>query len=459
MSAASFAYPELVAQYAVNLLSKRGEEVLLRFGVENHLSIRDRQELVLTAAKQIKRRGHVLPVPILQEDAVPVAVVYGANAAGKSNLVHAIRAMRDHIVMSHKSLDAGDPIPRHPFLLDQASVDKPSRFDCMFTIDDHSASASQEVYEYGFAFTKAEYVHEWLHRIVRHKRQTTQMLFDRKTKNGETQVDFGSRLRGENRAIASLTRPNSLFLSAAAQNNHPQLGAIHWQFAEHWQPLQGEPVQSQIAESFDGFAHQDAFMELMRQADLGVVGTELEDYEPTEADRERVRKFSRAVAELVGSSLESDEQFQQFKLFHFEHASGDGQRPLDFDLESRGTQRLAALAIPVLNAVAAGHLVVVDELDASLHHRLTGALVRLFKSAANCHGAQLVTTVHDTTLLRDELELDDVWFAEKDRAGVSRFTPLTDYRIRSREDLERVYRDGRIGGAPVIGDLAAAFNS
>ena len=438
--------------------------MLLRFGVENHLSIRDRQELVLTAAKQVKRRGHVLPVPILREEAVPVAVLYGANAAGKSNLISAIRAMRWHVVKSHESRGASDPIRRHPFLLDRESEDKPTRFDCMFTINDHDASGpqdasgSQEVYEYGFVFTNAEFVHESLHRIVRHKRQTTQMLFDRRTTNGETRVDFGTRLRGENRAIASLTRPNSLFLSAAAQNNHSQLGAIHRQFADHWQPLRGEARQSTIARLLDGFADQHAFMELMRQADLGVVGTELKDYEPAEADHERIRKLSLALAELSGSPSEAAELSQPLKRLRFEHASGDGTRSLDFDLESRGTQRLAALAIPVLNAVAAGHLVVVDELDASLHHRLAAALVRLFKSATNRHGAQLVTTVHDTTLLRDGLELDDVWFAEKDRAGVSRFTPLTDYRIRSREDLEQVYRDGRVGGAPVIGDLVAAIN-
>ena len=433
--------------------------MLLRFGVENYLSFRDRQELVLTAAKQIKRRGHVLPVPILREEAVPVAVIYGANAAGKSNLVAAVRAMRSHIVTSHKSLDAGDPIPRHPFLLDRTSEDKPTRFDCMFTINDHDASGLQEVYEYGFVYTNAEYVHEWLHRIVRNKRQTTQMLFDRRTTNGETRVDFGTRLRGENRAIASLTRPNSLFLSAAAQNNHPQLGAIHRQFADHWQPLRGEASPFKIARSLDGFPQRDAFMELMRQADLGVVGTELEDYEPSEGEAELFRKaFSLALAEQSGLPGEAAELSQPLKRLRFEHASGDGTRSLDFDLESRGTQRLAALAIPVLNAIAAGHLVVVDELDASLHHRLTAALVRLFKSAANCHGAQLVATVHDTTLLRDELELDDVWFSEKDRAGVSRFTPLTDYRIRSRENLEQAYRDGRVGGAPVIGDLAAALN-
>ena len=145
------------------------------------------------------------------------------------------------------------------------------------------------------------------------------------------------------------------------------------------------------------------------------------------------------------------------KQFRFKHASTEGVYTLDYDLESRGTQRLAALAIPMLNALAAGQLIVVDELDASLHHRLTTALVRLFKSGTNQHGAQLVTTVHDTTLLRDGLELDDVWLAEKDNAGASHFTPLTDYRIRSRDDIERVYREGRVGGAPVIGDLALAL--
>ena len=101
---------------------------------------------------------------------------------------------------------------------------------------------------------------------------------------------------------------------------------------------------------------------------------------------------------------------------------------------------------------------VADELDSSLHHRLTEALLKLFKGATNRNGAQLIATVHDTALLRD-LELDEVWLAEKDASGASRFTPLTDFRIRSREDLEKVYREGRVGGAPVIGDLTVALDA
>ena len=429
--------------------------MLLRFGVQNYLSIRDRQEIVLTAAKRLSRTGQVMPVPILREAAVPLAVVYGANASGKSNLIVALRAMRDHIVRSHKSRDADDPVPHQPFLLDQTSAKEPTAFDCMFTIDDHAAESTQEVYEYGLACTDAEYTHEWLHRVVRRKRQTTQVLFDRRTANGETHVTFGNRLRGENRSIAALTRPNSLFLSAAAQNNHPQLDVVHRQFAQHWQPLKDERGEFEIADSLDGFEDQDAFVELIRQADLGVVGFELKN-QMTEGEGELEKLYS-AIAEYLGNSGETD-SLQQLKRLRFTHASTEGVCPLDFYLESRGTQRLAALAIPVLNAISAGQLVIVDELDASLHHRLVAALVRLFKRTANQRGAQLITTVHDTALLRDELELDDVWLAEKDSTGASHFTPLTDYRIRSREDIERVYREGRVGGAPVVGDLAVALD-
>ena len=433
--------------------------MLLRFGVENHLSIRERQELLLTAAKRVKRSDPAVPVPILREAAVPVAILYGANAAGKSNLIHAIRMMRGHIVTSHKSRDAGDDIPRHPFLLDDSSADKPTRFDCMFTVNGRDASASQEVYEYGFSFTDAVYTDEWLHRIVRHKRQTTQVLFHRTTEDGNVQVSFGGQLRGENRAIASLTRPNSLFLSAAAQNNHPQLGAIHRQFVEQWQLAQGAHIEHQLAEMFARFEHQDAFMELMRQADLGVVDTELKDQEMSKAEREMFQEIYRVVSKMARPTADVNESAPPLKRFRFTHATVGGKHVLDYDWESRGTQMLAALAIPVLEAVATGNLVIVDELDSSLHHRLTGALLKLFKGTTNHNGAQLIATVHDTALLRDALELDEVWLAEKDTFGASRFTPLTDYHIRSREDLEKVYREGRVGGAPVIGDLAVGLDA
>ncbi|MCY3837512.1 MAG: hypothetical protein OXH09_02480 [Gammaproteobacteria bacterium] len=81
----------------------------------------------------------------------------------------------------------------------------------------------QDVYEYGFEYTGEEFRREWLYRMVRKQRLSTQKLFERETEGGTVRVNFGGQLRGENRTIANLTRANSLFLSACAQNNHPQL--------------------------------------------------------------------------------------------------------------------------------------------------------------------------------------------------------------------------------------------
>ena len=424
--------------------------MLLRFGVENHLSIRERQELVLTAAKRVRRAGPTVPVPILKEEALPVAVIYGANAAGKSNLVHAIYWMLSHVRASHKRRYAGDSIPRHPFLLDDSSAGEPTRFDCMFTVHGRDASATQEVYEYGFSCTDTEFTDEWLHRIVRQRRQTTQLLFHRTTEDGNVQVSFGGRLRGENRAIATLTRPNSLFLAAAAQNNHPQLVAIHHQLAQRQVVQKDDLVEHRLAEAFARLDHKDAFTELMRQADLGIVGTELTEYETPE--------FTQVSRRAIADSTDESDLVQLGRRFRFAHAMVGGKRTLDYDLESNGTRVLSALAIRTLNAFPTGQPVLVDELDSCLHHRLTEALIGLFKGTTNRNGAQLIATVHDTALLRD-LELDEVWLAEKDAYGASHFKPLTDFRIRSREDLEKVYREGRVGGAPVIGDLAVGLDA
>lgn len=450
--------------------------MLLRFGVENFRSVRDYQEIVLTASRRLKRSGPVFAVPVVGEDAVPVVACYGANAAGKSNLIAAVASMRDHIVWSHKGRDSTDAVPRQPFQLDRGSVDTPSRFDCTLVdgkreegvlIDEekvtHLCAERASVYEYGFEFNEREYCREWLHRKVRTQRRTNQLLFERRTVDGETDIRFGSHLSGENRAIAALTRPNSLFLAAAAQNNHAHLSAIHRQFAKQWTVLGGETSEFRLAEMLDETEHQEALIALIQQADLGIVGVDVVDEDdeldvdvkensPNTVEGEilvlakRLRELTRS---LVGET-------QRLKRVRFAHA-GSGLHAFDYDLESRGTQRLAALAMPALAALASGALVVVDELDASLHPRLTAALVKLFKGPSNRSGAQLLCTLHDTSVLK-ALEADEVWMAEKDRSGATSFTPLTDYRLRSRDDLEQVYRDGRVGGAAVIGDLAVGLD-
>ena len=449
--------------------------MLLRFGVANHRSIRDYQELFLSASKRIRHEGLVIPVPTLKEAAVPVAAIYGSNASGKSNLIDAMDEIQRAIVRSHMALGATDDIPRYPFQLDDESATKPTRFDCTFTVGDRGAdergtNQHESVYEYGFEYTDTEFRHEWLYRVVRKERQSTHVLFDRRTEDGQVHVSFGSQLRGENRVIANLTRPNSLFLSAAAQNNHPQLTNLYRYFAERWTviPDDGAMTDVEVADRLSSYKHTEHLLFLITQADLGITGFSIE-YEDLDDDQAEIM---RDIVGIISKRLSrSDEgrtvtknlldRIRHRKRLRFIHSTAEGEPPeFDYEMESKGTRALTSLLIPALEALFRGSLLVIDELDTSLHPYLARAFMSLFtKVDANLCGAQLVFSTHDLTLLgSEELKQDEIWIANKDLEGTSQFTPLTEYKLRSRDDLEKAYRQGRLGGVPDCSDFITDFD-
>jgi AAA15 family ATPase/GTPase len=142
----------------------------------------------------------------------------------------------------------------------------------------------------------------------------------------------------------------------------------------------------------------------------------------------------------------------------FGHSAGVDRKAvyLPFDSESLGTQTLFALAGPVIRAIGHGDTLIVDEIDASLHPRLTCEIVRIFKEPAeNPKQAQLIFTSHDTTLLGGLLDQaglarDEVWFTEKAIDGATTLYPLTDFSPRKTENLERGYLQGRYGAVPYL---------
>ena len=449
--------------------------MLLRFGVANHRSIRDYQELFLSASKRIRHEGLVIPVPTLKEAAVPVAAVYGSNASGKSNLIDAMDEIQRAIVGSHTALGATDDIPRDPFQLDDESATKPTRFDCTFTVGDRRAdhrgtSQHESVYEYGFEYTDTEFRHEWLYRVVRKERQSTHVLFDRRTEDGQVHVSFGSQLRGENRVIANLTRPNSLFLSAAAQNNHPQLTNLYRYFAERWRVITDDGAMDdvEVAKRLSSYGHTEHLLFLITQADLGITGFSIEEEDLDDDQDELMRDIAGIVSKHMDRSGESSavtknllDRIRYRKRLRFIHSTAEGETPeFDYEMESKGTRALISLLIPALEALSRGSLLVIDELDTSLHPYLARAFVSLFtKVDANLYGAQLVFSTHDLTLLgSEELKQDEIWIANKDFAGISHFSPLTEFKLRSRDDLERAYRQGRLGGVPDCTDFITDFD-
>ena len=420
--------------------------MLLRFGVSNHLSIRDEQELLFTAsALRDRQEGLIECAAAPSGSIVPVVVIYGANASGKSNLIHAMKSMRSFVLSSQTRGDPGGGVPRQAFRLDAASSGSSSRFDLDFVLGDVR-------YHYGFETNDTEFESEWLYAFPKRYRR---MLFERHGDN----YRFGRELRGRNRVIADLTRPNSLFVSAAAQNRHEQLSEVFEYFLSlrNFMSISVPSVEATAAFGKDGIDRR--VIDFLGQINTGVCDYRLRETRLTE----ELLTFRRELYELIGKqanvSIEPDDKDVTIELAH---RTRDGDLAyLELNLESAGTLRLLMVLSLVYRALDVGAPVVIDELDASLHTQASEAVLRLFCSReTNPRGAQLITTVHDTNLMASSaLRRDQLWFTEKDADGATLLFPLTEIRTRGSDNLEKGYLQGRYGAVPFTDPISTLGSS
>ena len=167
---------------------------------------------------------------------------------------------------------------------------------------------------------------------------------------------------------------------------------------------------------------------------------------------------------IVDIKSVDDEQEHRGRMFRrtrilLKHQTNDEDSWLDMEEESNGTKTLFRMAPSVFRALDSGGLLVVDELESSLHPLLGAVIVEMFNSPQkNPRNAQILFTTHDTNLLgttldKPPLRRDQIWFVEKDKEGASNLFPLTDYKPRKSENLERGYLQGRYGAIPFLGDI------
>lgn len=430
--------------------------MLIRFAVTNHLSLKTEQELSLVASPLKDTDTGLLTSPALTDERlIPSAVIYGPNAGGKSNVVSALGFMRDSILDSHNEWNPEGGVPRMPFMLDPPCVDEPSKFEADFILDDVH-------YTYGFEAGNSAFTAEWLDAYPEGRPRTVFTRTGQEFKFGPELKKETGRTRRASQAIpqiiAELTRPNSLFLSAAIQNNNRYLSRIG-RFFRSWRFVSEHSVSGREASNRlfnDGIDQR--VIEFLSRIDTGVT-----------AYRKRKRKLSNELNRLVSTIetrasphelTEIDRMRTSFELGH--RAKGDKTVFLDLDLESAGTRRLLVLLSQVYHALDEGSLLIADELDASLHTQACEAILALFAQPnLNSKGAQLIVTTHDTNFLqnREILRRDQIWFTEKDREGATHLYPLTDIRTRQSDNLERGYMQGRYGAVPFTGrpsDLFAA---
>lgn len=414
--------------------------MLVEFRTQNFRSLRDEQVLSLVASPDkslldthaldtgLKAAPHVLKS----------AVVYGANASGKSNLIKALQYMRDVVLMS-ATLQPGQAFARlQPFRLDAVSASQPTAFEVTFILDGVR-------YQYGFAMNAQRIVSE---QLLVYKAFKPQRWFERHfdAESGKDVYEFGPGLKGAKTLWEGATRPNALFLSMAVQLNSEALRPVYDWFAHRLVILnEHAPLSPQFSlEMLKLEAQRKAIGEFLRAADISIADVEVATKQAT---------VHSIRFDLATGKREEETGEQTVDEVRFHHLTEHGQAVFDLADESSGTRNLLFLARPVLDILSNGQTLVVDELDTSLHTLLVQALVRLFhRPEANTGGAQLVFTTHDTSLL-DAYGLfrrDQVWFVEKRPDQSSSLYPLLDFSPRKNEALERGYLQGRYGALPLL---------
>lgn len=411
--------------------------MLVEFSVTNFRSIRDRQTLSLVADVGKELRGtHVVSTGApATPDLVRSAVIYGANAAGKSNLIAALQFMKRFVLDSARESRAGDPIEVMPFRLDDDSYNRPSEFELVFVQDGVR-------YQYAFEIDRDAVREE---RLIAYPEGRAQRWFERGAEEG---WQFGPNFKGARSLWKDATRKNALFLSTAVQFNAHQLQPVYDWFRERLRVIYpGVDVDGafSVDQCLKHPAERARIARFLRVADLAIEGIDVQRQKVNEAT------LPEHMPEEIRRSLVEN----GWIVTRMRHRKPSGEETaLEMDEESQGTRKLFALAGPWLDVLSQGQVLFVDELDTSLHPHVMRHIVGMFHDPMiNTKRAQLVFTTHDTTMLDpDVFRRDQIWFVEKDEHSQSRTYPLTDFSPRKGENFERGYLQGRYGAVPFVGD-------
>lgn len=402
--------------------------MLLEFCATNYLSIKDKLKLsfVATSLKEtLSEPNDLFTIGEMGLSLVRSAVVYGANASGKSNVLKAFDFFKRFIVNSFKNSQAGEAIDVENFRLNASTAVEPTILEAVFT-------DKKFIYRYGFEVTEMAIQGEWLYKRATKKRSKEVELFYRE--NGKFVVHPKSALLQE-LVAKKMIRDNALLLSTAAQfNETTAVGILHW--LNDTQVLfcsEDEGLWKSAISHLDEECLRERIVSFARYADLGI---------------ENITKTGNRI---VSHHRQYDDDGREVNNVSFAFNKN----------ESEGTIKYFSLAYPIIDALDHGKRVIIDELDSKLHPLLVKKIAALFNDAqTNPKGAQLLFTAHDTFLLSAKLfRRDQVWFTQKNNFGATELYSLAEYKVRSNSPFEKDYLLGKYGATPLIGDLENVFNT
>ncbi len=416
--------------------------MLIQFSVDNYRSIKDKIIFsMMTASKDKERCFKIRNYELLSS-----AVIYGANASGKSNLLEAMAFMRRIVLNKMKVIQSTDTLPHDPFKLNTSTQDAASTFEIIFFIDTTK-------YRYGFEMDNTTVYAEWLYSDEKGKE--AKLFYREADKEEYVNPSFkeGYQFFDKKNNKISISK-NQLFLWKCDQNDGEiSKSILNW--FNGFNLIDGVDHDGYInytMKKMEDQSFKNEIIALVKTADIGI---------------EKIEEGREIYPQEFLDELPFNDEFKKSLLnegvikintYHKkfdENNSNVGMEIFELELEeSLGTRKFFKMSAPILNTLQEGKILMIDELDASLHPMLTMHLIKLFHDLkVNTKNAQLIFATHDTNLLKPHLfRRDQIWFTEKDNYGASHISSLAEFKnVRKDADFEKDYIQGKYGAIPYLG--------
>ena len=420
--------------------------MLINFTVGNYRSFKNEETLSMEATSIKEHKDAVISVD--KYKLLPLAVLYGANSSGKSNVLSAFSVMKYVVVNSVKLNPDEEIVPFFPFMLDTKSFELPTSFEVEFLI-------GTTYYRYGFEYNEKIIVTEWLYERLPGEKEYNLFL-----RSGSAYKVSSTRFV-EGKGKETNTSDNRLFLSLVAQlRGQKSVKIIEWfsniNFISGLDNSGYESFTKQMIQyRLEGFLPAFNFFQKLQLGfkDIKVKETEISN------------DFKKALAGVpldVQKKMLQERNTELRTIHEVFDENGNVARLDEFSeemMESEGTKKVIELSGPLFDTLLNGKILLVDELDAKLHPILTRNIIMLFNDPQqNKKGAQLIFATHDTNLLNiNYVRRDQVWFTEKDPQESTDLYSLVEFKdeegikVRKDRSLAKDYINGRFGAIPFIG--------
>ena len=406
--------------------------MLIEFSVKNFLSFKDKAILSMEKGNGDENIDNIIFNDIT--DLVKNAAIYGANASGKSNI---LKAFTCAILMIRNSnlMSVGEKwLYIKPFLFDETSKNKPSEFEFTFITNNVK-------YKYFFSADQNRIYEESLD-VYNSQKPTN--IFTRK----DTNIYEFSNDKNKLASLAANNTENKLFLSTATTWNYEKTKDAFLWFTKAIDTYDSfnKIMDKDLIDYSENEELKKFSLKLLKEADILIknisVNYEEKEMEGTIADMPVIPIMKKVDIELEHEVVDKDNNTHTYKL--------------NFKDESSGTKVLFAFAPFLKRAFEETKVIIVDELEKSMHPKIVEFIVKLFNNKdINKVNSQLIFTTHATNLLNLEiLRRDQIWFVEKNpKNGNSELYPLDSFSVRKDENIQKGYINGRYGAVPFIKDI------